>query len=243
MSDASRLARQHFSKKPQGLPYGVFPIDNLALRQIQGKLDDAAIEAFYAAVISYIEAINGLGRKSISWSVIQLYYSCYYSVKSLLFLRGVVPFNCGDEMVLDTNSSLYHRGGRSSHQWNWRNLVKIPNVSGEWFASADAQAAYAKLRKHREDVNYNHYFTDPDFHDCLVSSEPDIVKRFRTYRDDTMFFYTYMPEHLALAFPTALVSHIDAEMRGRSLRLSGDKLDHASKIWKFRDRCPLGSAP
>src|SRR5690606_37510254 len=111
------------------------------------------------------------------------------------------------------------KGGTSSHHWNWISIRKVVQLSESWFASSDSQEAYERLRKHRENVNYTHAFTDPAFHRCLVSGESDLTKRFRLYRDDGTFLYTYLDDHLAIAYPTKLIFSLDAWLRDVSMSL------------------------
>lgn len=238
MSDAARLASQSFSRKPKGTVYRHFAPSVSELSSINSVMADAAIDSSYAAVITYAEAISGIQKGSISWSVIRLYYSCFYSLRALLLLSKVVPFNSKGEMLLDAQSGKFLKGGTSSHHWNWNSIRKIAQIRGDWFVSEDSEDAYAKLRQHRENVNYTHSFTDPSFHSCLVSGELDIAKRFRSYRDDAQFLYTYLADHLAIAYPTKLIFSLDASLKGQSLSLPQESIKHANSIWSVKARCP-----
>lgn len=112
-------------------------------------------------------------------------------------------------------------------------------MHGSWIISQDSQDSYEKLREHRENVNYTHGFTDPYFHRCLISSEQDLAKRIRAYRDDVAFFYTYLPDHLAIAYPTKLIFNLDNAMQASSIILPDESLSHLKKIWVIKDRCPI----
>ncbi|EPB4338858.1 hypothetical protein QNZ44_002899 [Enterobacter kobei] len=239
MSDAARLASQSFSNKPSGVSYDHFTPSNADISAISSTIDDALVGSAYAAALSYAEAISGLQKGSISWSIVRLYYSCFYSLRAMLILNRVIPFNCSGEMLLDIQSSKFLKGGKSSHHWNWVTLRKIPCMNKSWFLSSDSQEAYESLRKHRENVNYTHGFTDPDFHRCLISGESDLGKRFRSYRDDDKFIYTYLADHLAIAYPTMLIHDLDKSMRKASVTLPKENIDHLKRIWSIKDKCPL----
>ena len=239
MSDAARLASQAFSQKPQGTAYAHFAPSAGEISAIRATLEDAVMDSSYAAVVSYAEAITGLQHGSISWSIVRLYYSCFYSLRALLLLNEIVPFNCHGEMLLDVQRGMFLKGGKSSHHWNWASIRKIAQLTGSWFVSSDSEETYEKLRKHRENVNYTHAFTDPAFHRCLVSGESDLTKRFRSYRDDGPFLYTYLADHLAIAYPTKLIFGLDALLRDASISLPHDRTSHAKKIWSMKDRCPV----
>ena len=238
MSDASRLARLAFSQRPHGTPYAKFQLSQTTLDSIEGRRSDAIEDASYSAVVSYVEAFGGIVMGSISWGIIRLYYSSFYSIKALLLLNGIVPFNGGDEMLLEIPSGAFLKGGRSSHHWNWA-AFKRTIAKTQWFTSQDVQEAYATLRGYRENVNYTHGFTDPHLHSSLISSEMDLAKRFRVYRDDDAFSYTYLHDHLALAFPTKLIFEVEAQMKIAGLQLASERIDHLKLLWKLKDRCPL----
>ena len=239
MSDAARLARQSFLCKPPGIAYAHFVPPSTHLAPIIASIPEAVSDSAYAAIISYAEALKGINHGSISWSIVRLYYSCFYSIRALLLLNKIIPFNGGDEMLLDVLGTALLKGGRSSHHWNWASLKKVSRLSSTWFISADSQDAYGKLREHRENVNYTHSFTDPNLHQCLPIGLTDFAKRFRAYRDDSAFLYTYLSDHLALAYPTKLIFSLDADMRAASICLPAEQIDYIATIWSIKDRCPI----
>jgi hypothetical protein len=239
MSDAARLARQSFLSKPQGQLYSHFAPSAGDIALISSKVNEAVSDSAYAAIVSYAEALSGVQRGSIAWSVVKLYYSCFYSIRALLLLNQVVPFNCKREFLLDIADKKILKGGPSSHHWNWNSIDKIPKVTGNWFASMDSQQSYEKLRGHRESVSYTHSFTDPNLHRCLMSGESDLAKRFRSYRDDGSFLYTYLPDHLSVAYPTKLIFYLDSCLRNASISLEAERIAYLKKIWSMKDRCPF----
>ncbi|UWQ24364.1 hypothetical protein K3553_15625 [Leisingera aquaemixtae] len=101
MSDAARLSAKSFATKPSGLSYTHHKPTTIEIAGIQSAIRQSVLDSSYAAVISYIEAISSIQSGSISWSIVKLYYSCFYCLRSLLLLNKVVPFNSGSEMVLD----------------------------------------------------------------------------------------------------------------------------------------------
>jgi hypothetical protein len=238
MSDAARLARLAFEAKPKGVHYGNLLITSQAEQEITKRLADAVVDATYAAAISYAEALAGIRSGASSWSVVRLYYSSFYSIKALLLLNGIIAFNSGREMLLELRGRRFLIGGKSSHHLNWTSL-RSAGVGAEWFCSQDSEEAYGALRRYRENVNYTHAFTDPMLHECLVFSEWELGRRFRTYRDDGLFFYTYLQEHMAIAYPTKLIFYLGTETRGRNLHLQEERSTYLQRIWGFSDRCPV----
>lgn len=240
MSDASRLAKKRFAAKAAGTPYNKFNLSEFHRDEIRGALESAAGQSAFAAAVTYVEATAGIRSGTISWSIVRLYYACYYCLKAMAIRKGVVPFNTGkDEMLYNARENVFLKGGSSSHHWNWNAIRKVPTLNKQWFYSEDSESAYSELRSHREDVNYRHAFPDPEFHSCLASHTSDLNKRIREYRDDTAFLYTYLGDHLALAYPTKMIFHLEQEMVAGGFSLDDDKKNHLKSLWRMKDRCPF----
>ncbi|MDL2399463.1 hypothetical protein [Rhizobium mayense] len=240
MSDAARLAKMRFAGKAAGAPYPKFSLTGIHRDEIRGELANAAAESAFAAAVTYVEAMAGIKAGTIAWSVVRLYYTCYYCLKALAVRNGAVPFNSGkEEMIYNAIENAFLKGGSSSHHWNWSAMRRVPALKSLWFYSEDSENAYAELRSHREDVNYRHAFPDPEFHNCLASHTSELDKRIREYRDDAAFFYTYLADHLALAYPTKMIFHLEQEMLSSGFSLDCDKKAHLKGMWKMKDRCPF----
>lgn len=239
MTDAARLAAKSYSQKPAGTQYGNFSLGTVAVAGIRDCIDQSVVDTAYSAAISYAEALSSITKGSISWSIIKLYYSCFYSLKTAMLCNEIVPFNCGGEMILDLRKDQFRKGGKSSHHWNWKSLQSIDSISSKWYMSEDSQSAYQKLRTYRENVNYTHGFTDPELHPCLASEETDLNKRVRIYRDDTSFLYTYLESHLTVAYPTRIIFTIDAELATANIKLLPHQVERLKWVWPMKDRCPF----
>jgi hypothetical protein len=239
MADSARLAKVALSAKPNGLQLAHFHVSGNAITEISLVVDDDIVETAYSAAISYAEAVAGLRRHQVAWSIIKLYYSAFYCLRAATLLHNVVPFNCGNEYLFDIKENKFLRGGRSSHQWNWSAFTKIAALRTSWPYSVDSENAYSQLREHRDNMNYRHKFPDPTLHQCLIAEESDIARRIRTYRDDSAFFYTYLQDHLSLSYPTKLLYFVEGEIANRGLVLAEEQVRHLKSLWPMRDRCPL----
>lgn len=240
MANSARLCAQAFSQKPAGVPRANFHLSSASISQVAAEIQADTIEASYSSVISYVEALKGMKFGSYSWSVVKLYYSSFYCIKAFNYLSSIVPFNSGkQELLFDMNSNLFLAGGKSSHHWNWSSFRSVRRLTN-WYYSEDSEAAYSEMRKYREDCNYRFPFSDPKTPGCLISQETRIERRFRTYRDDSGFFFTYLPDHLSLSYPTKLIFELDKELKRKRLALSKEQRKHLRAIWTLSDRCPLG---
>ena len=208
MANSSKLAKLALSAKPSGVLLAHFRLSIAQIAQIEAIVDDDIVDFAYASLISYAEAVGGISKHQIAWSIVRLYYSAFYSIRTITLLSRVVPFNCKSEYLLDLVANVFLPGGHSSHRWNWNSFAKVPSLKNQWPYSTDSQAAYTQLREYREDISYRYGFPDPELHKCLSSVELDIAKSVRAYRDDSVFFYTYLSDHLVISYPTKLIYYI-----------------------------------
>lgn len=193
----------------------------------------------YAAVLSYSEAIKGLDAGNTSWALVKLYYSAFYCIRAALLADGIVPFHCNDFYLCDTRDGTVKKGGKSSHQWHWKSIRDFRRLTG-WFYSDESDEAYLKLRNAREDANYRLGFGDPSWPSCLAEVlNAGIVRSFRTYRDDSSFFYTYLDDHLAFAYPTRLIISIENNLVRCGFNLSQERQVHLKRVWPLKERPPL----
>lgn len=241
MSDAARLASLAYRGKPSGMQRTNFQLPNAKIAQIIKSIPNDIESAAYSAAVSYVEALSGIRNGRASWAIVKLYYSCFYCIRTLLLADGIVPFNCGQEYILDSARNTFEKGGRSSHHWNWPTFSRIRRLS-RWIYSIESRSAYETMRKYRENANYTHPFTDPKMPSFLNSLESELSKRVRTYRDDDEFFLTYLPEHLPLAYVTKLIYEVDLELTLRSIKLQAERRAHLISSWSFADRCPIATS-
>ncbi len=237
MSNSGRLARQSFLSKPNGTPRTNYSLPTNILSQITQHLNQDAEDAAYASLVTYAEALRGLEKGNTSWSIVKLYYSAFYSIRTLLLMSGVVPFHCDSYLMLDTQQNTFLKGGTSSHNWNWSTFRTIKRLN-TWHFSDDSKHTYEALRTIREDANYRFSFVDPQFPNCIRSEIDDISKKFRGYRDDSTFFYTYLDGHYPLAYPTSLLFSLENYSAARP-KLQDERLSHIKSIWPLKDRHPL----
>jgi hypothetical protein len=238
MSITGRLAKLAFSKKPAGIERSIYQLNSSTLEQIADNIASDAAEAAFSAAASYAEALQGIKRRSASWSVVKLYYSSFYSVKSFMILDSIIPFHEKNYYMLDLKANRFLKGGSSSHHLNWAKIQKIKRLT-HWCYSQASQAAYEKLRNNREDSNYRLAFPDPSIPECIGRDDVLITRRIRDYRNDSDFFYTYLNEHLTLAYPTKLIFNLSQELQSRKIEFNEEKKKHLRSLWILDDRCLL----
>lgn len=239
MANSAKLAKVAFERKPNGQDKKYYQLDSRIVAQISSETRNDAAEAAFSAAVSYCEAINGLKNGSASWAIVKLYYSSFYCLRSILYANNLIPFEAGKFLIFDCQENTFINGGASSHKWDWKSIRSVDRLN-YWIFSEDSATAYKSLCNNRDDANYKKLFTDPDLPDCLTTSESDISKRIKTYREDQAFFYTYLDEHLTLAYPTKLIYSLDAILSSIIPALSAERKTHLKKRWLLKERCPFG---
>ena len=192
----------------------------------------------YAAALSYAEGISGLLKGRFSWSMVKLYYSCFYSMMFNLIDDDVVPFYNKSQLICDSRTGNLKNGGRSSHQWHWNSIRNIKRLS-KWVYSLESEDTYSKIRALREEANYKSAFSDPERPKWLTFAIDNIERSFRVYRDDKEKLYTYLDDHFPLAYPTQLIFDLEGQIKARNIRFDANKLSHIRRMWPIRDRPPL----
>lgn len=239
MPDAARLASTLMAARPKGVPYMKYALQWPPLPTIAPTIESDIGNDCYAAALSYADAINGLKIGNSSWAVIKLYYSAFYSMRAMLMMDYIIPFFYDGYYLCDARNGVVKKSGNSSHDWKWSSIREFKRLSG-WYYSEDSTIAYDNLKEHRINANYTFAFIDPNWHSCFAqAASAGIAKSFRTYRDDIDFLYTYLADHVVLAYPTKLVVTLGMRLSDMGLRINAERDRHLQKIWPFKDKTPL----
>ncbi len=183
----------------------------------QGLLADAA-NYYYSGLLSFLDAVSGFERRVYTWSTVKLYYSVFYSLRSLLALAGHCIYYCNDKpftcrsFVGSTSAAC----SGTTHKVVLTHFAKV--FAGDPILSQDiaGQAPLDWLMGRREDANYKvGRFTDPSppRHFFAVASQGN-RRVINEYLADSSFLYTFDPDHAMIAFPLlALVRAREQLMR------------------------------
>ena len=116
--------------------------------------------AYRSAVISIVAALEAIEKGHRSWPVVQLYYSSFYSIRSILYSNNIcIYFSKKKPVVIDLKlgecpKKLTFEGAGNSH-------LAATRIFREVFPShplnglIDLEPALQWIRKLREIVNYN----------------------------------------------------------------------------------------
>ncbi|WP_331308712.1 hypothetical protein [Methylobacterium oryzae] len=199
---------------------------------LASALNADAEDMHYSAVISLLDAINGINSAYFSWAIVKLYYCCFYSIRSLMASNGIgivyVPINAtaAAPFSVNTQISMSPRQEKGvTHKITWTLFERIfPN--NPLLGDIGLERAYAWMTKLRESVNYK----NPRFPDPVVPSHFNELDRrgvqvaLNAYIADTAFAYAFDADHAALAFPIECLKRSMASLVGVGVVF--DQADH-----------------
>lgn len=215
-SDPSQLGTQktHFKGKIAQISISE---SHLSVLNPAAKVD--ASGTFFKALLSIVEALEGLARGAHSWAVVKLYYSVFYLMRCKMSAVGHIFFKCAGtiysvelkEGAVPTERSKGVFAGsqvRGDHKTILATYVghlgvrdilltnKIGSVSVfEWMMSA------------REDVHYRKpTFTEPasGFFYQELFTEEGLERWINLYLENPQVVYCFLAEHCCLATPLVL---------------------------------------
>jgi hypothetical protein len=235
MKRAGRYAVAVYSQKPVGLPLSQYPILGLPASFPAAVFADIPA-LFYAALVTFGEALRNIAERRSTWSVTKLYYTCFYAIRVNLNLDNMVVFNSGkEEFLCDIASGLTQPFGRSSHNFLWSKFGRVSRLNS-WIYSEDSRSAYESMRKAREDANYNNDFMDPSFINLFdFVNRNGLERSYRAYKEDAAFFYTYLNDHFVVAYPARLMSYTAVRIKQAGIVIDEVKLAHLARLYPFRD--------
>ena len=160
----------------------------------------------YSSCVSVCEAIRGVRDGNYSWAVVKLYYSVFYSIRSLLATNGVSIFYNGTKpWSIDAvaGSQPQKRSG-TTHEVVYRVFSeKFP--SNPLIGEIEGVNCFNWLKKLREDANYKlGKFVEPSIPSHFQNALSVGLRRsLHAYQNDAALSYAFDKDHAAIAYPIA----------------------------------------
>lgn len=183
----------------------------------------------YSAALSIGDAVYGIQKRRFSWSIVQLYYSAFYSVRALLCDNDVIFLHIDGkpyELHIQPGSSLAHppnptRG--STHKWSFYKLSKHFSASPLISQTIDGLDPFKWLMERRESVNYRRArFVEPNCPPELERIASGSIRNFlETYENDDT--YSFDRDHAMVAFPIYCLRYVVTNLRGVDKYLISDQ--------------------
>jgi hypothetical protein len=196
---------------------------------LRSALHDDSQDYFYSACISIVDALRGLQCGFYSWATVKLYYSAFYSLRSLLAADRVCVFYVDSSpfSVLANAGECGTAGSGQTHAYVLeRFATQNPNHR---FVKQDVDAVPALdwIIEKREDANYKiPRFSEPNAPAHFGQIELYGVRKLvSTYLADTADIYTFDKDHAMLAIPIAALVEAASVAKGLgTVRFAVDEL-------------------
>lgn len=181
---------------------------------------------FFKALLSIVEAMEGLTRGGHSWAVIKLYYSTFYLLRCKMYALGHVFFKCAGTIYsveLSKNATPIERSRgkfagsdiRGDHKTILATYINHLGTQDILLTNKiGADSVFEWMMSAREDVHYR----DPTFSEPLpgifyeeLFSEAGLITWMSNYLNDPQVIYCFLAEHCCLATPLVLARATLAE--------------------------------
>ena len=197
------------------------PLTHLDARFLLDLLQTDAEDYCYSAPICIADACRAIQGGFYSWATVKLYYSCFYSLRGLLALRGHGIFYVDEKpKIISAAPGNYFRNPTNSESRGGTHGLTIRmfddqfnnHVLSSQPIGATTASIWMKLR--REEVNYGHakYYELglPKWMQRVASA--GLRRSLNAYISDTRFLYTFDEEHAIMAFPILAIRSLLTDM-------------------------------
>lgn len=149
----------------------VFTVDNTKRVKLENCIESDTLSYFYKSIYSFVQALNNIDKNNYNWSIVQLYYSCFYAIRADILLSNHCIVRCGGLFMVENKAGeQFHSitmNARGDHQMAIALLKKLKNehkITDEILdIDLEGTDAYSWLMKHRERTNYQmKNFVDPE---------------------------------------------------------------------------------
>ena len=202
-------------------------------------LKEDAADFYYKALLSLCKALNSIYRGYHSWPVVNLYYSCFYSIKSHLSAMGIGLVRCKGNHYLETsapNHPIHVQKVRASgdHKSAFSVFRKFVETDILEDNTVGGVRVHDWLSEQRNCVQYrNRDFSEPSpefFHNNLFDTNA-FEAQVSAYISDDIPIYCFDQDHCMLAAPIKRL--LETRSLLIKLQVSGpvsEKLEPVSKL-------------
>jgi hypothetical protein len=217
------LQKAHFKKEISEI---LVSESQLGVLTLAAKLD--ASGTFFKALLSIVEAMQGLTRGGHSWAVVKLYYSAFYLLRFKMTARGHVFFKCAGTIysvelkknAIPTERSRGKFAGseiRGDHKTVMATYINHLGANDNLLTNkVGDQSVFEWMMSAREDVHYR----SPTFSEPVsgiffneLFTEAGLMRWIKKYLNDPTTVHCFLAQHCCLATPlvlarTALNEHL-----------------------------------
>jgi hypothetical protein len=213
---------------PLGTPKAVARlrvITPLEAATLESALLADAVDLYYSAWVSFMDALRGIQARCGTWATVKLYYSTFYTLRAALALGKVCAFHVGSSsfsvkaIAGETPRSCADKGTHKTVMNTFNREYPAHSLVSQ---QIDLQNPLDWLVDRREAVNYRHArFSEPDFpqeFDFVI--EGGLRRTLATYLADSTLLYVFDPDHAIVAYPLRALQMIGDQMLAATIPLS-----------------------
>jgi len=176
--------------------------------ELDKNLKNDALNYLYSALITYAEAIKGIQNGLYSWATVKLYYSAFYSLRSILSTDSVCVFYLGTKgyTINARQGECPTKAAGTTHKLVMSLFEKKYPSSPFVNQQIDMVDAFQWLMDQRELANYkNGRFSEPDVPVIFEKCNIGLQNLISAYLADNIYGYCFDNDHAMLALPLEII--------------------------------------
>lgn len=192
---------------------------------LRQSLANDALSYFYSSVVSYADAIRGLNENFYSWSIVKMYYSTFYALRSILAAGNCCLFYVGTKAFsIDVSSGKCPEVALGNTHKAVFDLYTKKNINSSLVTQPiDGVTPFEWLTNNRELANYrNAKFCEPNLPGIFIKCGQSIQNNITAYINDEEFIYAFDKEHAMLAYPTEVLKEARRAISNNTLIIIDD---------------------
>ncbi|WP_024691046.1 hypothetical protein [Pseudomonas tremae] len=213
------------------------PLTEMESWELTSILRLDARKYYQSGLITYLEAIAGLRKRTWTWSAVKFYYSVFYLIRALLALEGVayvsvnkklgwIKTQPGECLAKFPPKKSYFAGGKAEKNLSGSHgsvlYLLEKNFPNSRLLSQEIDGLYPTewLMKAREFHNYQSCgFSDPkpsQYFDKYVENLDAHARTIYAYFNDKDDLYTFTSDHAVISYPTFVIKHVAGRFEQQS---------------------------
>lgn len=200
------------------------------------------------AIISFWEAIEGIEKGRSSWSLVKLYYSCFYASRALMLAGRFCIFYIGNTpySIHIATGALPKKGSGNTHSFALKSLDNLsgsicPEINGQTIGTLTPAPPLEWMAQVRERANYKDArFPEPNSYIELEHIKNVGIRKCLADYMANNAVYIYDPDHAAICLPMLLIkkaSKLSSFLPSKELKtyLSSNFNNKKLPITQFKD--------
>jgi hypothetical protein len=185
---------------------------------LASALRSDAADYYYSAWISFLDALNGIGKGFHTWATVKLYYAVFYAFRASLALDNVCIFHVNrSAFIVEALAGANPRSSSDAgtHKTVLRAFQRHNPTHPLLSQQIDLLEAVDWLIDQRESANYGRARFDEPHASSLFDhiSENGVRRSLAEYVADASMTYTFDRDHAILAYPLQALRLIGSQLQ------------------------------